>query len=230
LNDNKTAINLIKRSKLVLFTSGFCLYSVIIGCIPVLLYTFGSNLSLYDFLIFGILWTIFYPFYCYFSCSAAYWLPAYYYIVCYYFKLRFNSIQNKLKNLIFQEKSSNLRKNLIIIKQILKEHNDLCQRIDSYNKYWRKHLTITSLTFIIEICFLSYVVFIAPMYWSLQLEFALLLYIHILIVLVLTYSASTVSHFNYTIFRDFNSVYAKFDFPVSIKLRVSFKSLIILFV
>jgi hypothetical protein len=49
-----------------------------------------------------------------------------------------------------------------------------------------------------------------------------------LLLLVITYSASTVSHFNEVIFRDLYSVCVKNRFPVAVKFKVRLKQKIFL--
>jgi len=108
-----------------------------------------------------------------------------------------------------------------MIKKILEEHNQICVQINSFNKYWRKYLSIIFFIYILSICFLSYLIFFAKIIWYLRLEFLIVLSAHILLVLVLTYFASSVSDFNHVLYRDLNSVYLKFNFPLRIKLEVS---------
>jgi hypothetical protein len=177
------------------------------------------NLSLHDFLLYGIPWIIIWTVWCYTACSIAYWLAAYYIIICFYLKSRLNSIRIKIKNILSKNKS--LRKSLF--KQILKEHNDLCVKINNYNNYWKKYLSITILIYIISICFLSYLIFFPTMIWYLRFEFVIVLSAHILLVVVLIYFASSISHFNYVLYRDLNSIYFNFNLRIDMKLKVSFE-------
>jgi hypothetical protein len=210
---------LLKRSKIVLFISLQYIYSITIGCFAVIILTFGMNLSLHDFLLYGIPWIIIWTVWCYTACSIAYWLAAYYIIICYYLKSRLNSIRIKIKNVLSKNKS--LRKSLF--KQILKEHDDLCVKINSYNNYWKKYLSITILIYIMSICFLSYLIFFPPIIWYLRFEFVIVLSAHILLVLVLTYFASSISHLNDVLYRDLNSIYFNFNLQIDMKLKVSFE-------
>jgi len=116
-----------------------------------------------------------------------------------------------------------VRGRLSTIKRFLEDHNHLCQQIDSYNKFWQKYLTMSYSIFLFLVCFLSYVVFISPIKWFLRLEYSLVLSAHILLLIIITYSASSVSHFNHILFRDLNSVYVRNNFPIDIKFKVSFK-------
>ncbi len=59
------------------------------------------------------------------------------------------------------------------------------------------------------------------MKWYLRFEFIIVLSAHILLALVLTYFASSISHFNDVLYRDLNSIY--FNFQIEMKLKVSFK-------
>jgi hypothetical protein len=54
ISDKKVAIDLLKRSKIILFISFQYIYFITIGCLFVAFLTFGFNLSFCDFIIFGI--------------------------------------------------------------------------------------------------------------------------------------------------------------------------------
>jgi hypothetical protein len=203
ITNKKVAIDLLKRSKIVLFISLLYIYSITIGCFALIILTFGMNLSLHDFLLYGIPWIIIWTVWSYIACSIAYWLAAYYIIICFYLKSRLNSIRIKVK--------------------ILKEHNDLCVKMNNYNNYWKKYLSITILIYIIAICFLLYLVFFPPMIWYLRFEFVIVLSAHILLVVVFTYFASSISHFNYVLYRDLNSIYFNLNLRIDMKLKVSFE-------
>jgi len=213
----------LKISKIVFRICYLCNNSINVGCFIVASLTFALNYNLNVFLIFGNLWTIILTVWSFIACEAVYWMPGYYCIVCYYLRLRFNQIQRKLKNLLIIRSHFPLSIKSLKIKQYLEEHNDLCLQIDSYNRYWKKYLTITLLIFVTIICFLTYLIFIAPTKWFLCIEYSIILSGHIMLIFVVTYSASTVSHSNENLFKVLNAISIRNKFPINLKLMVSLK-------
>ncbi len=197
--------------------------SITAGCSAAFGSAFGLNYNLSKFLVFGISWTIIWVIYCYYVSEAAYYFPGYFFIICYHLKIQLSAMDKRLKNFMKYSKHSSMRLKISMIRRLLRDHNNLCKQIDEYNQYWKKYLTLTYLIFVFLVCFLSYVVFISPIRWFVRIEGSVVLSAHIMLVLIITYSASTVSHFNEIIFRDLYSVCVRNRFPISIKLKVRLK-------
>jgi hypothetical protein len=216
-------MNLLKLSRIVLTICNFYVISLSVGITVAIALATGLNYSLINFMAYGISWTIIWGIASYNSCRAAFYFPGYLFIICYYLKLRLNSIEKRLKNFINYSNGFPMRSKISMIRRLLRDHNELCKQIDEYNQYWKKYLTITYLIFISVSCFLAFVVFISPLKWFLRMEYSSTFSAHILLLLVITYSASTVSDFNERIFRDLYSVCVGNRFPVSIKMKVRTK-------
>ena len=197
--------------------------SVTFGYMAIIALVMGLNYSLFDFIVYGISWTIIWGIWCYHSTLAAFYFPGYFFIICYHLKLCLSSIEKRLKNFMKYSKHSSLTLKISMIRRLLRDHNNLCKQIDEYNQYWKKYLTLTYIIFVSLVCFLTYGAFITPIKWFLRIEYSVVLSAHILLVLIITYSASTVSHFNQIIFRDLYSVCVINRFPISIKLKVRLK-------
>jgi hypothetical protein len=217
------ALNLLKLSRIVFIICFSYVISLITGCLTVMGLVYVLNYSIANFLVFGISWAIIWGVWCYHSCNSTFYFPAYFFIVCYHLKQRLSSIEKRLKNFIEYSKNSSMKSKISRIRRLLMHHNDLCKQIDEYNQYWKKYLTLTYLIFVFVVCFLSYVVFISPIKWFVRIQYSVLLSAHILLLMIITYSASTVSHFNEIIFRDLYSVCVENRFPISIKLKVRLK-------
>ncbi len=202
-----------------------CYYviSITTGSLIVGLLTFGLSYSLANFLVFGIPWTITWVIWCYNACITLYYFPGYFFIICYHLKQRLSSIEKRLKNFLKYSKKFSMRSKISMIRRLLRDHNNLCKQIDEYNQYWKKYLTLTYLIFVFLVCFLTYVVFISPIKWFARIEYSVILLAHILLLMTITYSASTVSHFNEIIFRHLYSVCVRNRFPIFIKSKVSLK-------
>jgi hypothetical protein len=183
------------------------------------------NYDIYDFILYGISWVIIWTIWCYYATIAIYWPPGYFFIVCYYLKLRLTSFQIRLKTLSQEINSLSMKTKSFLIKSILKEHNELCQQIFIYNKFWRKYLTITLTIFVLLICFLTYLTFIPHMKWYLRFQISIALSGQILLVFIVTYCASTISHFNSVIARDLHRICVNGKLPILVKLKVSSKIL-----
>ncbi len=85
----------------------------------------------------------------------------YFFIVCYYLKIRLNSIKIELNILRTKSKSLTSNAKILMIRRFLEDYDDLFQKIYIYNKYWKKYLTITFLIFVSIIYILTYIVFIS---------------------------------------------------------------------
>jgi len=181
------------------------------------------NYSLYNFIIFGISWIIIWAIWVYLAFIAAYYFPGYYFITCYYLKLRLTSIAKRMKNLVNSSNHLSFKGRQLTIRRLLEDHNKLCQQIDNYNKFWRKYITITYSIYVTLVCFIIYTVFYSSIKWFFRLEYCIVLSAHLLLITIITYSGSSVSQFSHILFRDLSSIYAKNHFPIEIQLKVSFE-------
>jgi hypothetical protein len=181
--------------------------------------------DIYDMILYGISWVIIWTVWCHYNGITINWPPGYFFIVCYYLKLRLISFQIRLKTFSQRMNRLSMKTKSFLIKNILKEYNELCQQIFIYNTFWRKYLTITLTIFVLLICFLTYLIFIAPVKWYLRFELMITLLGHILLVFIVTYSAATISHFNSVIARDLHKICVNGKLPILEKLKVSSKIL-----
>jgi hypothetical protein len=216
-------MNLLKLSRIVLVICCSYVISIPTTCMAIFLLVFILRYSFANFLVFGISWTMIWGIWGYHSCKAAFYFPGYFFIVCYHLKQRLSSIEKRLTNFMNYSKCYSMTSKISMIRRLLRDHNNLCKQIYEHNQYWKKYLTLTYVIFVFLVCFLSYVVFLSAIKWFVRIEYSLVLSAHILIVLIITYSASTVSHFNEIIFRDLHSVCVGNHFPPSIKLKVRLK-------
>ncbi len=72
----------------------------------------------------------------------------YYFIVCYYCKVRFKSFNNYLKSLLNGKSNSFLE--LKTVDKLIEDHNSICLDTNLYNKFWQKYyfaLTYTLIPF-----------------------------------------------------------------------------------
>ncbi len=208
----------------------FCcsyIWTITVGSLAVFAVPFALNYTLANFLLFGIFWIIIWLIWCYNACIGSYYFPGYFFIVCYYLKQRLNSFKIRLNIIRNKSKKLNPNEKILSITTLLREHNDICEQISNYNKYWRKYLTITYSIYLSIICILSYDTLInSKLKWSLRSEYGIVLLAHFLLIFIITYSASTVSHFNLILYRSLNSFFAEnyANFPIAIKMKVSIQN------
>ncbi len=205
----------------------FCcsyIWTILVGSLGLFAVPYALNYTLTNFLLFGIFWIIIWLIWGYNVCAGSYYFPGYFFIVCYHLKQRLNSIKIRLNIIRNKSKKLNPNEKLLTITTLLREHNDICEQISNYNKYWRKYLTITYSIYLSIICILSYDTLInSKLKWSLRSEFGIVLLAHFLLIFIITYSASTVSHFNLILYRSLNSFWVEnyVHFPIAIRIKVS---------
>lgn len=92
------SINKLKKAAKISFTMSSQYISQIISGFPVIItLLFYFNFSFEDFLYFGIPWALVWTLWTYCGCMVVYWLPSYYFVYCYYLKLRIKTINDELK-------------------------------------------------------------------------------------------------------------------------------------
>jgi hypothetical protein len=212
----------LKKSRIILIICRIYILTITAGVLAVYGLAFALNYSLAYFYLFGISWAIIWGIWTYYGCITIHYFPAYFLLICYHLKQRLNSIRIRLN--IVRNKSKGLTSNekILMIGSLVREHNDLCQNVYCYNKYWRKYLTITYSIFLTINCILTYIVFISSGLNSfLRIEYAIVLSSHLLLIFIITYSASIVSDFNPILYKEMNSFCAKNNsLPIDIKMKV----------
>jgi hypothetical protein len=192
---------------------------VAVGAGAVFAIPFALNYNLVNFFLFGISWIIIWVIWSYNGCVTLHYFPGYFFIICYYLKQRLDSIRIRLNTI--RNKSKNEK--TLIIRRLLEDYNDLCQKIYDYNKYWKKFLTISYLILLSIVCFLTYIVFITPgVKLILRIEYAIVFLGHLMIIFIITYSAASVSHFNPILYKNFCSFNVENCLPIDIKIKVKF--------
>jgi len=200
----------LRKSRIVLIICCVYILTITAGVLAVFGLAFALNYSLAYFFLFGISWAIIWGIWTYTGCVTLHYFPAYFLLICYHLKQRLNSIRIRLNDIRNKSKDLTLNEKVLMIGSLLGEHNDLCQNIYCYNKYWQKYLTITYSIFLTINCILAYIVFIASRLNSfLRFEYAIVLSSHLLLIFIITFSATIVSDFNLILFKDMHSFCAK---------------------
>jgi hypothetical protein len=221
----------LRKSRIILIICCIYILTITAGVLAVYGLAFALNYSLAYFYLFGISWAIiwgiwtyngYYTLYTILYIWTIHYFPAYFLLICYHLKQRLNSIRIRLNIIRNKSKSLTSNEKILMIGSLVREHNDLCQNVYCYNKYWRKYLTITYSMFLTINCILTYIVFISSGLNSfLRIEYAIVLSSHLLLIFIITYSASIVSDFNPILYKEMNSFCAKNNsLPIDIKMKV----------
>ncbi|HEY6437597.1 MAG TPA: hypothetical protein VIY47_13475, partial [Ignavibacteriaceae bacterium] len=139
---SKTLFVVIKIVSVVMFGNGF-----VFGFA-----TFIHNFSVKQFLMFGILHSILWGFSCYYVITIIVSNIVYYYIICYYLKLRIKAINDSIGNKL----KSQTRVNINFI-EIMNSFNEIYEEIHEYNTtYWSKYLFCLWISLVSIINFVAY--------------------------------------------------------------------------
>jgi hypothetical protein len=224
IKNNYKALDFLRKSRILLMICCVYIMSITVGALAIFGFAFGLNYKFSNFLLFGIPWITIWGFWCLIACMPSHYFPVYFFIICYHLKQRLNSIRIRLNIIRLKSKILTSNEKTLMIGRLLEEHNDLCQQICNYNKYWKKFLTIFYSIFMSIVCILTYVVFIFPgLKWFLRVEYAVVLSGHLLVIIIITYSASSVSHFNHKLNRNLCSFMVKNCLSIDIKMKVKLK-------
>ncbi len=169
---------------------------------------------------YGIIWIIFWAVWMYYACVVIYWFPSYYYIICYYFKTQFRILENDIKLIKRSQNNIPVLRKEALMKRMIKNHNEICTKLTNYNNFWQKYLSQTFIIFLTIILFLSYLYFFTNMPPIPKFEFTIVLSVHILLIIILLYSSSLVSHVSITTYKLLQSIAVE-NFTVISKLKVS---------
>jgi hypothetical protein len=201
----------------------FYVFTITAGAVVVIGLPMALNYGLVNWLLFGISWTTFWGIWSYNITKIIYFFAGYYFTVCYHLKQRLNSIRIRLNIIRNKSKILTTKMKISMLRRLSEEHNDLCQQISNYNKYWKKYLTIAYSIFLSITCVLTYVTLIySGLKWFLRIEYLIILSAHLLLIYIITYSAASVSDINLILYKDLHSICAKNCFPINIKIKVRF--------
>ena len=183
-------------------------------CITTLMY---FNYTTNDFLIFSPIWLPVWALWLYYCPKLLYWFPIYFHLICYYLRSQLISVEMKLK--LLRRKSMNLRQKEVLLKGLLKTHRNICLKMKYYNNFWSQYLTQSLIIFVSIILFLSYLYFFTFMPILPKIEFTIVLFVEIFIVILLIVSASEVSHRTQVIYQLLQSL-SNQNFSIKTKLKV----------
>lgn len=92
---------------------------------------------------FNIAWAVILTVWVYYSSAIIYITYAYYDSLCFYFRMRFNKVNNDIEYIINPENRMKPNERSTMLHQILVEHNELCIKVTNYNQFWSKYLMYT---------------------------------------------------------------------------------------
>jgi hypothetical protein len=155
---------------------------------PVIVYYFWLNWP-HDYLWFGI--------YSYFEVCLWIWyltphtinLILVFHQMCYYLQLRFDSVNELLRNYSISKRGKTIHD----LNKILKKHNKICETVKKYNEFWAITLLLDAFLYTSMVLFISYLSFFTQLIPFLRVFFGSFTLIFLLCLCFICYSAISVS-------------------------------------
>jgi hypothetical protein len=147
LTDSEDVEKLLKRSKLYLGIVKITTYFLVPTTMTIINIMMASNYGLYIFLLFGIPWGLIYTIGFHLLCAHIWYQVCYYYIICEYFKMKLENINEKIQKIILINRSK-LRNSLKLIKIL----DRIYAEVEQYNLFWCKILLLFYICYISLIC------------------------------------------------------------------------------
>ena len=138
----------------------FKLVSIINQITPCVLFLLSAfvlfkNSNIFDFVLFGIPWSISLSISAYFVCANINWHLAYFHLICFYFRLILISVKKKMRFELFD---SSFKNRMIIVN--LSRLNQIILLINKFNQgFWSKYSAIMFATYNAIICAILYQTF-----------------------------------------------------------------------
>ena len=120
--------------------------------------------------------------------------------------MKFSYLNDECKNLLNSKRNLKSKRRINIINMILKKHNVICWRLKRFNYFWKWHLQLQIINFLILIWFFIYEVFLdTKLVFYNKLFLSTWLVTYILVVSLLIYMLLMVSRKVRYYFYNFNS-------------------------
>jgi hypothetical protein len=167
LTDPQHIRHIIKKSRILINFISFNtdifipILAFVINFIPIAL---NCN-TFTQMIIYGIPWSLLYVYGVYFFCSAIAWQITYFYLICYYLKLKLSSLRmigSKINN-INSKPMAHILFNENMVKYIMVSINKLYLEIQVYNNYWSKFAFLLYLYISTIVCLTLYSVLFGDM-------------------------------------------------------------------
>ncbi len=146
LKNEREIYRLLKRSKILFIV---CLITAYISPLMAFLVSISALAlnyeHIYQFIFYGIPWSLIVGFsFHYFSCYIV-WHISYFYIICFYLKIKFKTLSNEIKVKI--ERNSRITNNFV--KHLVNSYNRVFLEVHDYNEnYWSLYLFWVLATFL----------------------------------------------------------------------------------
>ena len=108
---------------------------------------------------FNMLWTILLTIWLYYSSALTYITYAYFRSLCFYFRMRYNKVNNDIESIIDPNNRMKPNERCSTLHHVLIEHNELCMRITDYNTFWSNYLLYSYFLIVALICYTTFQAF-----------------------------------------------------------------------
>jgi hypothetical protein len=149
LKNKQEIYRLLKRSKILFI---LCLITAYISPLMAFLASISALAlnyeHIYQFIFYGIPWSLIVGFSFHYISCYLYWHISYFYIICFYLKMKFKSLSNEIKVKI--ERNSRITNNFV--KYLVNSYNRIFREVHDYNdNYWSLYLFWVLTTFLTAI-------------------------------------------------------------------------------
>lgn len=135
---------LVRRAKIIYFLSWvFVVVRTVVG-VAIFVYLYNHKL-IYEiqYQPIGMIWLVILSIWNFYNSGTIYMLAAYYDILCYYFRLRFEKVNSDIDVVVSPLIQMTSKERHALMFSILQEHNFLCKKLDEYNRFWSKYVMYT---------------------------------------------------------------------------------------
>jgi hypothetical protein len=147
LTDSEDVEKLLKRSKLYLRIVEITTYFLVPTALIIMNVIMASNYGLYNFLVFGIPWSLINTIGFHLISANVCFQVCYFYIICEYLNLKLMKIYEKIQKIILINRSK-LRNSLKLIKIL----DRIYAEVEEYNRFWCKIFLLFYICFVSLIC------------------------------------------------------------------------------
>jgi hypothetical protein len=177
------------------------------------------NCSVKQIFLFAFPWSVFHTLCTYYIININLCHFVYFYIVCYYLKLKLANINNNLKHLTEKGK---LKLNHTKIKLLLNKLNLIYSEINRYNNYWSWFLFLLTFHFIFEIILNLFLILFNVIHSYSKLSFMYSLIVFTLVLFIHLFTASAIYYEAFKTYKILNTILLLIN-DKSTKFRIGFK-------
>ncbi|KAI2803722.1 hypothetical protein BLOT_007858 [Blomia tropicalis] len=179
----------------------------------------GSSSEKMWFNVMSCIWAIINVAWTYIASTHAYVSFVYFNSLCYYFRIRFDKVNQDIETIITQRLKANER--VAMLHHILVEHNSLCLKVSEYNRFWARYLMSAYFFLIAVICFTMFQAFFTTNFVYIRLIMLIFALISGFFITRISVSAAIMSNMAHVPYRRLIRLsFEKYPVELQIQLRM----------